>query len=378
MKNIVIIRSNPIKPDSRVEKEALALTKHGYLVTILCWDRDTTHDLEETYIPISNIRIRIIRLGFKATFGEGFKNINSYLKFQIAMRKWIKKNKNSIDLVHACDFDTAFFSYKLCKRLRKTFVFDIFDFLYGDPKSIFQILVKKAQIRIINHSDATIICTEERIKQIKGSKPKKLIVVHNSPSSEQLPTCIEKIKKDNSIIRVCYVGILQNGRLLKEIGEYFSKHNNIELHIGGFGYLDDYFKNLSLTHKNILFYGRLPYDKTLELEYNSDIILAIYDPTVENHKFAAPNKFYESLFLGKPVVMVKNTGMSEFVQNLSLGVLIDYSYEGFESGMSYLISHENDFNKMSKNAIKAYSMFEWKIMEKRLCNLYDELLLGSK
>ena len=65
-------------------------------------------------------------------------------------------------------------------------------------------------------------------------------------------------------------------------------------------------------------------------------MLAIYDPEIENHRFAAPNKFYESLMLGKPVMMVKNTGMSQVVVENDLGVLIEYTAEGFREGLDSL------------------------------------------
>lgn len=38
---VCILRSNPVRPDSRVEKEAWSLAKAGYDVHILAWDRDT-------------------------------------------------------------------------------------------------------------------------------------------------------------------------------------------------------------------------------------------------------------------------------------------------------------------------------------------------
>ena len=36
---VVMLRSNPVNPDSRVEKEVLALSKAGFDVQILAWDR---------------------------------------------------------------------------------------------------------------------------------------------------------------------------------------------------------------------------------------------------------------------------------------------------------------------------------------------------
>lgn len=40
MAKIVMIRSQPVNPDVRIEKEANALVKNGHNVSILAWDRD--------------------------------------------------------------------------------------------------------------------------------------------------------------------------------------------------------------------------------------------------------------------------------------------------------------------------------------------------
>lgn len=39
MKKILFIRSNPVFPDPRVQKEAKTLSDEGYEVEILAWDR---------------------------------------------------------------------------------------------------------------------------------------------------------------------------------------------------------------------------------------------------------------------------------------------------------------------------------------------------
>ena len=178
-KKVCIIRSNPVRPDSRVEKEAWTLLKEGYDVHILSWDRDSNHDEQDGFIFVADERIPITWLGYKAAFNEGMKSLKPYMKFQFHMRRWIQQHRNEIDVIHACDFDTAFFSRG--KSIGKRFVFDIFDFLYGEPKSILQFAVKRAQLCLINSADATIICTEERREQIHDAHPKRLAVIHNTP-----------------------------------------------------------------------------------------------------------------------------------------------------------------------------------------------------
>lgn len=373
--SVCIIRSNPVRPDSRVEKEAWSLVKAGYDVQILAWDRDTDIEESNDFVHVVDVDIPITRLGYKASYGEGKKNLKAYLSFQFSMRKWLKKH--TFDVVHACDFDTAFFSYGVVKRKREKFIYDIFDFIFGDPKGIVQKAVKKAQLYLINHADATIICTEERTKQIAGSTPKKLAVIHNTPASAQI-TQYEKKTQETDRVKIVYVGILQDYRLLKEIADAVSLDNTVELHVGGFGKYEEFFKNKAEKFDNIYFYGRLTYDQTLSLESGCDIMLAIYDPTIENHRFAAPNKFYESLMLGKPVVMVENTGMSQVVEDNDIGVLIDYSKDGFAAGINKLIERKDEWPSMSQRMKTLYKeQYSWTEMERRLLGLYDSLCNGE-
>lgn len=370
-KSVCIIRSNPVTTDSRVQKEAITLYRNGYDVHILAWDRDCDYDFDDGHILVMDRAMPITRIGCKATYGEGFKNIIPYLKFQMRMRKYLKKRK--FDIIHACDFDTALFSIGVAQKHRSKFVFDIFDFLAGEPRNWFQYLIKKLQFKIINKADGTIICTEERRRQINGSKPRKLIVVHNTPIQEQVSTN-SIIANKNRNVRVGYVGILQDYRLLKEITEFFIKNKEIEWHVGGFGKYEKFFREISEKNENIIFYGELSYEETLSLEKDCDVLLAIYDPSIENHRFAAPNKFYESLMLGKPVIMVRDTGMSDVIERNNIGVLIDYSEEGFGKGLFELIDKKSDWGRMKSDMQRLYmEEYEWTIMSDRLLELYASL-----
>ena len=180
--------------------------------------------------------------------------------------------------------------------------------------------------------------------------------------------------KQTDKIKIVYVGILQDFRLLKEITDCIAEDKRFEFHVGGFGKYEQFFTEKSQKYDNIFFYGKLSYEKTLSLENECDIMLAVYDPSIENHRFAAPNKFYESLMLGKPVVMVLETGMSNIVATNNLGVLIEYSKTGFKDGLNKLIACKTEWNEMGKRANKIYNeKYSWSEMSKRLIRLYESI-----
>lgn len=371
MKNICILRNNQIKPDSRVEKEAACLIEAGYNVKVLAWDRESDHAPEEGIVHSMGVDIPVVWFGCKASFGGGMSSLYAFLKFQKSIFTWLRHNKNNVDIIHACDFDTAFIASFIKRFYGKTLVFDVFDFWFGNPENLFQRIVRGLQNKTINFSDATIICTEERRHQIRDSKPKNLTIIHNTPPKVN----IEKFYNLSSEkTKVCYVGIFQEGRLLEEMSQFFVNHPEIELHIGGFGKYESLYENLACQYPNIFYYGRLLYEQTLALENSCDIMLAIYDPKEENHVFAAPNKFYESLMLGKPVVMAKGTGLSSIVDNEKIGVTIDYSLNGLEQGILALDSIKDVWPDMSKRMKSLYrEKYGWDEMKVRLLNLYSHL-----
>lgn len=373
-KNVLFIRANPVNPDSRVEKEVKALISRGYIVSVLAWDRSDNYPLRREQLNETLKSVIAYRIGIKSQYGSGMKNLKNLSKFQVAIRTFLKKN--SFDVVHACDFDTAFTAYHTINHKRTKFVYDIFDY-YADAfkiPGILKTLIVALDKRIINGADLTIICTEERKEQIVGAKPKSLIVIHNTP--EKSDNRINDKDVNNRKPRICYVGILQPGRLLIELGEMIKNTPEIELHIGGFGIYEDYFKRLSLECENVFFYGRLPYNQTLELENHCDIMLAIYDPNNRNHQYAAPNKFYEALMLGKPILMVKNTGMANVVQENGIGYLIDYSANGLKQGVDILISKKAKWEEIGVKEKKLYIQnYSWTTMEERLLDGYSKLLM---
>lgn len=377
MKRVILLRSNPVKPDPPVEKAALALLNAGYHVQIIGWDRNADYDLKTDFLQLLDYEVEVIRFGIKAQFSGGIKkNLFPLCRFLAHLRAWLIKNRRTYDIVHAFDFDTGFVASRYAKMFNKTFIYHILDYYvasHGLRKTVLEKPIYKLENSVINGADATIICTEKRKEQISESRPKRLAVIHNTPSAAQFKQCENKTQKTGRI-KIVYVGILEPSRLLREITAAVSESNDLELHVAGFGALEAFFMEQSQIHDNIYYYGRLTYDHTLSLENECDIMLAIYDPAIDNHRFAAPNKFYESLMLGKPVIMARGTGMSEVVEANRIGELIEFSKESFIDGVSRLIGRKDEWPLIGKRMKEIYrNQYCWDEMERRLVAMYTEI-----
>lgn len=373
-RKVLMLRSNEVNPDPRVQKEAEALLNAGYSVEVFCWDRSANHGLIEADAIVGDHRLHIYRTGISSTFGAGFrKNIMPLLRFQKDIIKFLLRNHKNYDVVHACDFDTCLTGY-FCARAKglKT-VYDIFDY-YADAFSVPQKL-KKLIVRLdsylINHSDAVIICSEQRLEQIKNTKPKRLAIIHNSPAKARL--MVPDMKDENrDVLSIAYVGILNDGRLIPELLEAVSSDSNYRLDIAGYGKLESFVNEYSRKYPNIMYHGRVQYEKALELENGADVLMAAYDPRIPNHKYAAPNKYYEALMLGKPLIMCRNTGFSEELSAQGIGIYIDYSLESLQEGLREVNSRFDYYKKNGERGRELFDLnYNWEIMSHRLVELYS-------
>lgn len=361
-KQVLFLRSTSVVNDSRAKKEIDFYKENNCNVIVLGWNR------QKLNIPDTE-DIRYIMYEKKSEYGNGLKNIFKMFGFEMYIYRKVKKYKNNIDIIHACDFDTAFVAYKAFRKSRTKFLYDIYDF-YVDCHNLKKLkgVVEKKDIKLINNSDIVLICSEKRKQQITKSNPKKVLIIHNSPEVVEKNTEMKPF--DEKCVKVCYVGILQDDRLLVEVCNEVKNSKEVELHIGGFGKYETYFENMAKKYHNIKYYGSMNYDEVLKLEKDCDILFATYNPEILNHKYSAPNKVYEAMALGKPIIVCKNTGIDEMVSNNKIGYAIDYSAKEFMDKIKNI--NELEYLSMAKNAKKVYlEKYSW---EKMKALLKEEIL----
>lgn len=379
-KKILFLRTNRVDPDPRVEKEVNSLIKNkNYYVEIHAWDRESNYRYSKDYLELTNGNVVIHRVGIKAGWGVGLKkNSKAFILYVVKTFMWLMRNITNYDCIHACDLQTIIPAFIPVIIFKKKLVYDVFDYFSdtANGNNLILKISKHLETKIINKADATIICSEQRIEQIYPANPKRLVIIHNSPSEDQF-----RCNKDNNIclsnndkIKFVYIGNLVEDRNISFILDSAKELTNIELHIGGFGILSNMVEEYSKLYSNIFFYGKMSYSNVIALEKKCDCLIALYDPKIKNHRYAAPNKFYEALALGKPLIMFHNTGMDNYVDEYNFGITIDYSIDSLKSAMINVEKNIQYYRQSSKKEQDLFKHnFSWNIMENRLLDLYKEL-----
>lgn len=371
-KSILYVRADGIYYDSRATKEIKALLGAGYRIIVLGWDRDGKSEMKchadfEAYG--NQIEFVLYHGMIQGSASHGLKHLMGWLRF---VRAEVKKLKDTVYAVHACDLDSILLSYKLIKRYRLPLVYDVYDYYvdshYYLPK-LLNIFLEKIEISIINKADITIICTEERIEQLAKAKPRRVVVIHNSPDVDYL--------KNEVVYDYFYCGSLCDSRLLKETFSEYANNSDLKVCIGGFGTYEKDVKEVAEKLDNFTYLGPMSYSDCLVNESKSMCLSAIYEPSIRNHRLCAPNKFYESLALGKPVIVCKGTGIDKIVEENNIGIVIDYDAAQLYSAVRKLASNSHLCEEMGVRARKLYEdKYHWEIMSKRLLDIYKNLKLN--
>jgi glycosyltransferase involved in cell wall biosynthesis len=329
---------------------------------------------------ISNKRIlHNHEIRIKSEPGKGITNIFQLLLFQALVLKWFLQNKDKYDVIHAFDLDVGLPAYFVSIFSKKKYIYHIADFYVdsrGGIPNVLKSFIRKLEHVIINKAQATIVCTEDRIKQIEGSNPKKLLVIHNSPSvsDEKRKLLLENycINYDQQRIVLTYVGGLSERRFIKTAIDVIKKYPHVTLNLAGMGNVSEYAKIISNEYSNINYFGMIDYVDALELYSKSDIMFAIYDPKVPNHKYSAPNKVYEAMMLGKPIIVAEGTGIDSIVKKNNNGLVINYSEHDFENTIISILNGKINLKELAENSKYAYEDYSWDQMRKRISKLYAE------
>jgi glycosyltransferase involved in cell wall biosynthesis len=379
---VLVCRSNPVAPDPRVEKIAQTLAQAGYPVRILGWDRSAALPILDQIGDIS-----LTRLPIRAEYARGVGNFPALLRWQWGLLGWLVRHRRDYDLIHACDFDTVLPALLCRSMFGKRVIYDIFDFyadhLRATPTRLKR-LIRALDLRLIGWADALILVDDARWTQIEGAHPRRSAVIYNSPADVYPALQAADWQSDvpppsGSRLRLAYIGLLQMERGLFELLAVLQKHPEWSLDLAGFGGDEAAIQEKCAALPNVRWLGRVPYDRALQLSYAADALIATYDPAIPNHRYSSPNKVFEAMMLGKPIIVADQTNMDSTISSAECGLVVPYGdVPALEAALARLANDPALRRRLGENARCAYeASYSWPIMQSRLLALYAAVIGGG-
>ena len=367
VKNIVFIRASAIYPDSRLEKELESMVSAGYSVSVLAWDRK---NWLENVNP--NKKYQLFRIPLRAPVGK--LTILFWPIWWIISGIWLLFH--NWDVVHAADFNCYPPSLIVAKIKRKKLVYDIYDF-FPDTAPLPRFLRSIAYFIDtfgMKYADRLIIVDHCRLGQINHDGDESVCVLYNSPNDFESQN---RNKTNTDKFSIFYGGTHQSDRDILSMLMVAKELPDIEVIIAGGGdpNIVQQLSQVVDTMPNARHLGVLPYSEILSYSQECDLLFALYDPSNRNNKLASPNKLFEAMMCGKPIIVNEGVATADKVCEENCGLVVPYGdYEALKEAVLTLKNNPELRKELGENGRRAYeTKYNWKIMEKRLLDLYASL-----
>ena len=373
--------------DMRVEREALSLIAAGYKVTILC-DNRIERPIHE-YIH----GIEILRLPHRRRFHKLI-NMPIYPNpvWLSAIKKTIKKI--GANLIHVHDLPLALPIIRVVNKFRLPIVLDLHEnypaamelwyhsgpagWTIRNPK-----LARLLEKYCLKKVDKIIVVDEEHQKLLSchGIPTKKIHIVENTTSNKfvrQISKNTEPLEKYANNFVLFYFGKIGPERDLEVALRAFPKIKaeipGAKLIIAGDGphlpVLKKEANRLNIQN-DVLFKGWMSFETAIPF-FNSSNVCILPQGANSYINNGIPNKLFQYMSFGKPVIVSDSKAISRVVHETSCGEIFQSkSPASFADTVLEIDSSKKPYGENAKKAI--LDKYNWENSEKSLLKLYSEI-----
>lgn len=353
------------------------LLKDSFDIHTIYWDKDGEAGLElrRDYVSVNRIDISANRT-------NPMKRIVPTLKFIKQALALIKELKPRV--IHVQSYDTLVIAYRYKNKFDADvkIIYEVPDIHYylTDEKKSFPInllskQLKRRELHMLRLVDLIVVTSRSFLGHFEGHfDMEKIIFMPNMPDGRLFNNYAELRKKnDGRPFTVGYIGGIRYINELKRLTEAIDG-TGVKLLMAGFEN-GSYFKELAEKKDFIEYRGKFFYDDEIaELYSKCDCIFSVYDASMENVRIALPNKLYESIFASMPIIVAKNTYLSELVKEWNIGLAVDHlSADEMREAILKLRDDKEFYNAIRENSLNMQSEFSFEAYSNRLLAMIKEL-----
>ena len=368
---VVVTVSNDLATDQRVQRVCSTLAQQGNDILLL--GRKLPHSL--AFDP-ATYRVKRMRLLF---------NRGPLFYAELNLRLFIVLLLSPCSVIHANDLDTLLPAWLVSKILRRQLVYDTHEYFTGVPEIQKRPLVKSVWKRIeqlifpglkhvftVNDSIAGLYRRDYGNKQIhvmRNIPPADVQLVSDDGLVAKLPANRFRI-----ILQGNGINVDRGGEEAVQMMQYLG---DCVLLIAGSGdvipRLKEIVEELNLSDR-VVFFDRMPYAKLLGITAACDLGLSLDKDSNINYRFSLPNKVFDYLRAGIPVLASDLPEVRRIVETHQTGwVVSDVNPKALAEKINCIRSDFGAYSTRRAGLKKASYNLSWENECKALLNLYKEL-----
>lgn len=365
--NILMLLKSPLDNDSRVKKEIKTLLSFGHRIRLISVASQKKISEFEHVVIAHEARRRVLP------------GVSAILLQLLIINKAIK-HKNNIDIIHCHDLNTLHIGV-LIKLMGKgvRLIYDTHEFAINDIPNQSWISIKiKYYLEkfLIRHVDQVIVVSDsianEYVKLYRIEKPNLVLncPLYTHTNKKNLFRKKFNIRENQRIF--LYQGGLSKGRGIEMLIQAFisRQEDNCVLVCMGYGVLEHMVKEHEKSSNNIFFHPAVDQIELLEYTGSADIGLLFYEDSCLNHEYCSPNKIFEYIMAGLPVITANLFEMKRLVQSEGLGLVVETNtVEGVKNAINEITKlNLSEFADKVQLASRKYC---WETQETSLAKAYQ-------
>jgi glycosyltransferase involved in cell wall biosynthesis len=267
---------------------------------------------------------------------------------------------------------------------RKKVVYDAHEYIRGleifSRKKLSGVIWKFTEYILIKKIDCLISINEDHQKLFREHYPKipKSVVLKNYPRLQQMGSSRGKSAISAREKVIIFQGILKRGRGLLQAIEAMQNLQSGTLRIIGYGEIkDELEKKVKHNHikEKVEFLGKVQLADLLAETKKARAGLVLFEPLSLNYTYASPNKFFEYVMSGTPIIASNIPTFQALNQEFEVALLVDpFKPESISRAMDRLLTDDKLWLRLHQNCLMAGKSWNWEAQENRLMELYENLL----
>jgi glycosyltransferase involved in cell wall biosynthesis len=306
---------NDLVTDNRVHKVAVSLQKMSFEPVLVGRLLPESDSLDRDY---QTHRMKLL-------FRKGF-----LFYFEYNFRLFFHLLKSKVDVFVANDLDTLPANYLASRIKRKPLVYDSHEYFTEVPELIGRPVVKSIWIGLekllVPKVDAAYTVCDSIAEAYHDLYQVDFKVIRNLPVCSQNENPVHLTKTQDQPKIILYQGALNMGRGIEAAIRTMLHLEGAELWLAGYGDITDQLKELVeelRLESKVKFLGRLPLHLLHEVTHRADLGISLEEDLGLNYRFALPNKLFDYIQAGVPVMVSNLPEMKKIVEHYQIGVIAE-------------------------------------------------------